>query len=192
MATPIAAPTPPARAHKADVLAELPWRSPKAYPAKAPQMPATTIPANAKNRARFDGKASRRGGSSWLLLESVIVSNFQRKSGVPKRGGQRRIFFWLNLTPLLRRLLRSTRHAKKRHTVPRRAMAGEFTAKTFTATPSPVDAAGDRLALSTSSLPPTAQHGAPRMGRGGLWLPKSQPRLRGLRFAVLKQWWLWV
>ena len=34
-------------------------------------------------------------------------------------GGQRRIFFWLNLTPLLRRLLRSTRHAKKRHTVPR-------------------------------------------------------------------------
>ena len=34
-------------------------------------------------------------------------------------GGQRRIFFWLNLTLLLRGLLRSTRHAKKRHTVPR-------------------------------------------------------------------------
>ena len=34
-------------------------------------------------------------------------------------GGQRRIFFWLNLTLLLRGLLRSTRHAKKRRTVPR-------------------------------------------------------------------------
>lgn len=38
---------------------------------------------------------------------------------VAMHGGQRRIFFWLNLTRLLRRLLRSTRHAKKRHTVPR-------------------------------------------------------------------------
>ncbi len=35
------------------------------------------------------------------------------------QGGQRRIFFWLNLTLLLRRLLRSTRHAKKRHTAAR-------------------------------------------------------------------------
>ncbi len=33
-------------------------------------------------------------------------------------AGQRHIFFWLKLTLLLRRLLRSTRHAKKRHAVP--------------------------------------------------------------------------
>ena len=36
-----------------------------------------------------------------------------------KHGGQRRIFFWLNLTLLLAWLLRSTRHAKKRRTVTR-------------------------------------------------------------------------
>ena len=48
-------------------------------------------------------------GIFWSLLEGVLLAN----------GGQRRIFFWLNLTLLLRGLLRSTRHAKKRRTLPR-------------------------------------------------------------------------
>ena len=47
-----------------------------------------------------------------------------------KHGGQGRIFFWLNLTLLLRRLLRSTRHAKKRRTLPRLTLELQTSIKT--------------------------------------------------------------